>query len=116
MEELQIVKYLELMDTLCILGGVSAVAGSFSGLLWRLGNIDVGGRKNHPPDTSRRSEPATIIVEIVKSGLGDLIISPRSWRESKDGLRQVILGSVEAVRVCHTAGNYLTANSVMCEI
>ena len=58
-------------------GGISAVAGSFSELLWRLGNILVGGRKYHPPDTSRRSEPVTIIGEIGRSGLGIIIISPR---------------------------------------
>jgi len=104
------------METLCVLGGISAVAGSFSGLLWRLGNILIGGWKYHPPDTSRRSEPVTIIGKIVRSGLGTIIISPGSWRESENGLRQIIFGSVKAVRVCHTAGNNLTANSVMCEI
>jgi hypothetical protein len=78
------------VNTLGILGDVSAVAGSFSGLLWRRGHDVVGG-KNDPTNTSRRSEPATIMFEIVRSGFVTIIISPGSWRESEDGLRQIIL-------------------------
>jgi len=51
-KELQVGERLQKAATSIVLRGISAVAGSDSGLHWRLGNR-FGGFQDHEPNTSR---------------------------------------------------------------
>jgi len=87
-EELQVRKGLQKAATVIVLRVISAVAGSDSGLHWRPGN-KIGGFQDHKPNASRRSVLSAVMVKTVRQELKPINISPGSWRESGDRLRQI---------------------------
>ena len=90
--------------TSSILRGISVVAGSDIGLLWRRGN-NIVWFEDDKPVTSRRSVPSVVTGGTMGQKLDPIFISPRRWRGDEDRLRQIRLSIGQLVGVCRTAGN-----------